>query len=402
MRTLSISLSAIIAGISCFAATGDPGADKFCISGNISNIPDSTSIKIMRSNGDMLSVIGQTSIIDGAFTLCGETISSDTEIIYLNSDSPGFPNYLAKVWIAPGIELKVTGDDKLIPLWHIDSPLPQQTSYRNMVQAKMPEFKQSLESNIEESDLLRFLYVEKEGADEYVGPTWKKINSLRAVRQPLDSIMDVKTYDYMKQAPIDEVWLDECLSFTKGSVMGYNKYLNGQQIEELYSRMSDADKETRDGMIIEGYLSIGKPLGENDEMADGILYDINGNKHKLSDYKGKYIFLDFWSAGCGPCIMSIPEAEKAAEMYSDRLAFISISTDPEDIWKNTVESRNMKGIQLNELKGDTPGLAQKYGTAGIPHYVLIDPDGKIMKMWRGYGEGILIKRLSEQLPDKQQ
>ena len=42
---------------------------------------------------------------------------------------------------------------------------------------------------------------------------------------------------------------------------------------------------------------------EGDEMADTDLYDLQGNIHHLADYKGKYLLVDFWSRGCGPCMM---------------------------------------------------------------------------------------------------
>ena len=68
-------------------------------------------------------------------------------------------------------------------------------------------------------------------------------------------------------------------------------------------------------------------------MADTDLYDLEGNLHHLTELKGKYILLDFWSSGCGPCIMSIPEMGEVQEKYKDRLAIVSLSSDTEKIWK---------------------------------------------------------------------
>ena len=52
-------------------------------------------------------------------------------------------------------------------------------------------------------------------------------------------------------------------------------------------------------------------------MADGDLYDLDGNVRHLSEFKGKYILLDFWSQGCGPCLQSLPELEEVTEQVQE-------------------------------------------------------------------------------------
>ena len=53
----------------------------------------------------------------------------------------------------------------------------------------------------------------------------------------------------------------------------------------------------------------------------------------------------------------------------------------------------MPGIQWNELRNDDGGLEARYGVQGVPHYVLIAPDGKVKDMWAGYGEGVIKDKL---------
>mgnify|MGYP003057865721 CR=1 FL=1 len=76
--------------------------------------------------------------------------------------------------------------------------------------------------------------------------------------------------------------------------------------------MSEADKATEAGQIITGYMNLPETVNVGDEMADGDLYDLDGNVRHLSEFKGKYILLDFWSQGCGPCLQSLPELEEAS------------------------------------------------------------------------------------------
>ena len=123
-------------------------------------------------------------------------------------------------------------------------------------------------------------------------------------------------------------------------------------------------------------------------MADTELFDLDGKIHHLTDFNGKYILLDFWSSGCGPCIMALPEMKEIQEQYKERLTIISLSSDTKSRWKAASAKHEMTWQNLNDLK-QTAGLYAKYGVRGIPNYVLISPEGKIMKIWSGYGKGSL-------------
>ena len=74
---------------------------------------------------------------------------------------------------------------------------------------------------------------------------------------------------------------------------------------------------------------------------------------------------------------------------------VSISSDTEASWKEAVAELKLTGNQWNELRQGTTGLAAAYRVRGIPHYVLITPDGKVKKMWSGYGKGSLKAKMKE-------
>lgn len=52
----------------------------------------------------------------------------------------------------------------------------------------------------------------------------------------------------------------------------------------------------------------------------------------MSELKGRYILLDFWSVACGPCRMAEPELKEIAEIYADQLALVGICTDDKERW----------------------------------------------------------------------
>lgn len=66
-----------------------------------------------------------------------------------------------------------------------------------------------------------------------------------------------------------------------------------QEVHALFNRLSEADKQTELGKAILEYVNLPTPVKEGDDMADGDLYDTEGHLHHLSEFKGKYILLDF-------------------------------------------------------------------------------------------------------------
>jgi thiol-disulfide isomerase/thioredoxin len=108
-----------------------------------------------------------------------------------------------------------------------------------------------------------------------------------------------------------------------------------------------------------------------------------GGTTKLEDLKGKYVYIDVWATWCGPCRAEIPSLKKVEEMYHDKnIAFVSISVDVDkdhEKWKNFVSEKQLGGIQLFADKNWNSDFMISYGINSIPRFILIDPNGKIIK-----------------------
>ncbi|RZM22071.1 MAG: TlpA family protein disulfide reductase, partial [Pedobacter sp.] len=119
-----------------------------------------------------------------------------------------------------------------------------------------------------------------------------------------------------------------------------------------------------------------------------------GKTHSLADYKGKYILVDFWSIGCGPCMAAMPEIKKLHDSMSDKVTIVSFNLDDrKENWRKGSEHAKIAWANLSDGKGTT-GLAAKYGVSGIPHYILISPEGTLLDSWVGYTEGQLTSKLN--------
>ena len=108
-----------------------------------------------------------------------------------------------------------------------------------------------------------------------------------------------------------------------------------------------------------------------------------GGKTKLEDLRGKYVYIDVWATWCGPCIAEIPHLKKVeAKYHGKNIEFVSISVDTEkdyEKWKKMVVSKELGGIQLFADKNWTSDFIKAYGINAIPRFILIGPDGKVIK-----------------------
>ncbi len=112
------------------------------------------------------------------------------------------------------------------------------------------------------------------------------------------------------------------------------------------------------------------------------LKDVNDKIVKLSDFKGKYVFIDLWATWCAPCVMNIPHINKLEErLHGENIEFVSISVDkPKDRekWKSMVKSMSIKGTALRTNNAFEDEVIKYYNVRGIPHFILIDPQGKLI------------------------
>ncbi|MBC8191479.1 MAG: TlpA family protein disulfide reductase [Candidatus Marinimicrobia bacterium] len=108
---------------------------------------------------------------------------------------------------------------------------------------------------------------------------------------------------------------------------------------------------------------------------------IKGDEGKLSDFKGKYVLLDFWGTWCGPCVGEIPNLKKVyAAFHESGFEILSISSDKFEAPK-LEEYVTEKGMNWNHVLEGMGGPIQKlYQIRSYPSLFLIDPEGKVVSI----------------------
>lgn len=154
---------------------------------------------------------------------------------------------------------------------------------------------------------------------------------------------------------LDPVFVTKVKESTERNIKGISEYVKGSlEVKKLNGSVSPTFAyENTDGKII-----------------------------KLEDFKGKYVYVDVWATWCGPCRAEIPHLKKTEEAFHGKnIEFVSISVDvmkDKEKWKKFVAEKQLGGVQVLADKDWRSDFVTGYKIQGIPRFILIGPDGKIV------------------------
>ena len=154
-------------------------------------------------------------------------------------------------------------------------------------------------------------------------------------------------------------------------------------LEEYYSLFTTASTNVENNKkITDAYNQI-KKLAKGSLSPKFTDYENNtGGSMSLDDLKGSYVYFDIWATWCGPCIAEIPSLKKTEKQFHNKnIKFVSISIDTEDAydkWKNMIVDKKLGGVQLLADNNWKSQFIEDYLIKGIPRFILIDPQGKII------------------------
>lgn len=108
--------------------------------------------------------------------------------------------------------------------------------------------------------------------------------------------------------------------------------------------------------------------------------DVNGKLVSLSDFKGKYVLVEFWASWCSPCRAESPNLLKQYALFRERgFEILGVSVDHDKAkWLEAIKKDGLTWPQVSDLKGWESDARKVYGISGVPANFLISPDGKIL------------------------
>ena len=316
---------------------------------------------VLAGTGTIGNVVDTVQAGRFTFTLPVEELTE----CFLGLMGEGCPNFNLTLFLRSGVTVKLTGTDCFYPLWKIESPLPEQQTER-----RITEHCRNVVTELMQMDLAHKPWEERE------------VVQMRWMKQRMDILPSLP----VDAATIYALWL------TSMTAKNTKDFPHMEQLKKLEKAIAArAPKGFEEKLAeIHNYVYPPRLLQVGDEAVDAELLDMQGQKHHLFEAfsNGKYVLLDFWGIGCGPCMMSEPEMREVYEKMKDKLEIVSINQNKLSEWQKHEFSKRIVGKNWNNAAKD---ISCRYCDMGaIPYYVMISPDKRIIWKAVGYQPGYFL------------
>ena len=179
-------------------------------------------------------------------------------------------------------------------------------------------------------------------------------------------------------------------------LMNLRGLIEDDQVDAIISKMTPEMLENENVAYLKKGLDARKATAEGNMYVDFTVEHVYGydrsmdpqplkKEVKFSDYvgKGTYVLVDFWSPWCGPCRREVPNIKTVYEQYKDKgLEVLSLAVWERKPQSHTIETAGELGMDWLHINNCGTVPTDIYGVEGIPHLMLIGPDGTILK--RGF------------------
>ena len=328
---------------------------------------------LFHQEGDVGTRVQTDTLRDGHFSFRLDSLLPEGNqysvmlIRYHKVERGGIPadvvNVGPEIYLEPGAQVKIKGDGRYLYTADISSPVEDQ------------KLRQAFISKMSQEDL-------KEYQDLFTG---RKKDE--AAMDGISKRLTEQRLALMETEPFGEYSLSRFSAIASMLSYGYGEYR--ETVSRLMGRLTEEQKQTRQGKEIASYLKEVSKVSVGDTVPGYEYVDVDGGKHFISELTGKWLLLDFWSLGCGPCIKSSKElVQLSKETSGKNLCLVSISIDGEEGWKEASKEHGVTWTNWRDPLGDA-GSIRAYDQGGIPVFVLVNPEGIIEDIQLGYMDGLL-------------
>ena len=353
--------------------------DGYIIQGITSGFADSTMIYLSENNTDFDS----TFVTENRFSFNGK-VDNDYSNMWIHTK--GYEEYKS-IWV---INDQITFDAS-------NSSFGNARVTGSKIQDQSNEYENATALFEARMDSIRNLAKNSIGNDSIRKELKKQYESLDKQKQEAE-ILFIKTHP-------EYVLSSFFLTFLQYDI-------EKEVTKELYEGLTKKVKNTKWGKVISLYIEKSVKLKLGDKAIDLSLLGIDGKQISLSNFKGKYVLLEFWSSGCAPCRWENPILLKAYKEFNDKgFEILGVSLDEKKsrwesavkkdsiifsfhIWAGSnslISKDSIIWTTVSDLKGMSGEVPITYSVSYIPKNYLLNEEGIVV------GEDLRGNKLQEEL-----
>lgn len=351
MKKLIFFTLLLLVIISC--NTKRNNVEEYTISMYLENFPDSTKFQLL--DFDKSEIIDSSYLIEGKVIFKGKVNEPFNARIH-------------------------TIDDKNLDLWMENSKIKINGTYQDFQYSKIEGSPLNIVM-VKYRDQQKKLNLQRDGIIKvFMEFTVSNLNEADNEYQKIKITLDSIDSEVSKNR-ISGIESEEPSYHTIKELYFLRNYLSKDSLNLYFKLFPENLQNSKYGKIIKTYIDKKSIIiGDNFVDIEGV--NEEGQIIKLSNFKGKYILLDFWASWCAPCRIENPNLVKTYKEFSDKgFEIFSFSTDNNiNSWKKAVEKDSLIWTNVINENGSYSKMSTLYlyGVQTIPSSFLINPDGIII------------------------
>lgn len=321
----------------------------FVIKGTLRGAPDNTEVMLHFDNPNT-EAIAVSKTRGGKFELKGSITEPALYVLTTKGNKQNTGLFLE--------------GKKIVFNAHIDS-LPFAVITGSGLQDRFRDFRKQFDPYFFQVDYLSKMISNPENAS--------KQDSLYTIARALIADLDQKANAYVEENRTSAV--TPLLLYIL-----YNFFQQPEVLDMRFSKLDEIARKSYYGRMVESIVLENKIGAVGTKALDFQQADTSGTMISLSQFKGKYVLVDFWASWCGPCRLENPNLVSAYQKFQAKnFTILGVSLDrAKDSWLQAIQQDGLVWTHVSDLNFWNNQVAKMYRITSIPQNILVGPDGTIV------------------------